>query len=53
MTVLQTLKNEEKSINDFLDNNRNLPGAVMGALLMRLADLKRLIKSLDELEAAA
>jgi len=53
MRVLQQLKNEKKSINDFLDKNRNLPGAVRDALLMRLADLAKHIKLLDGLEAAA
>jgi len=42
--------NDKRVINDYLDNNHNLPSAVIDALLIRLASLKDFIKMLDETE---
>jgi len=51
--VLQTLEKEKRSILDFLEKNIGLPVAVRGALLMRMVDLSKQIKSLNGMEVAA
>ena len=53
MKILQTFENEKISILDFLEKNKNLPGAVRDALLMRLVTLSEYIELLDGMEVAA
>jgi len=41
---------DEAAIFEFLDNTRDLPSAVVEALCLRIGDLRKFIKMLDETE---
>jgi len=48
--VAEMYKADEKTISEFLDNTRGLPSAVVEALCLRIGDLRKFIKMLDETE---